>query len=225
MEEIKSKKEYNDKFVMRESANSFEEKKLRLEQVLDIRKYEIDLYWKRATYFWTFIAATLTGYGLTQIAKESVSINKFQFIIVCLGLIFSFAWYLVNRASKYWQENWEKHLDMLEDEIIGPLYKTTIHPSTYSRSFSLTGALSHSVSRINILLSFFVFLIWIATLIELFVSKKISISLCAPDPFYTFIGVITIAAFIFLIRQKSQYENTKVHFLLRKIRVDDNDDK
>lgn len=32
---------------------------------LDIRKFEIDLYWKRATYFWAFIAAAFAGYALT----------------------------------------------------------------------------------------------------------------------------------------------------------------
>jgi len=41
----------------------------RLEKILDIRKFEIDLYWKRATYFWAFIAASLTGYGLTMVYK------------------------------------------------------------------------------------------------------------------------------------------------------------
>lgn len=37
-----------------------------LEQAHDIRKFEIDLYWKRAAYFWTFIAATFAGYFLLQ---------------------------------------------------------------------------------------------------------------------------------------------------------------
>ena len=31
---------------------------------LDIRKFEIDLYWKRAAYFWTFIAAAFGAYFL-----------------------------------------------------------------------------------------------------------------------------------------------------------------
>jgi len=29
---------------------------------LEIRQFEIELYWKRATYFWTIIAATFAGY-------------------------------------------------------------------------------------------------------------------------------------------------------------------
>ena len=42
-----------------------------LEHALDIRKFEIDLYWKRATYFWTFIGATFAGF----IAVQASSIN------------------------------------------------------------------------------------------------------------------------------------------------------
>jgi hypothetical protein len=36
---------------------------------LDIRKFEIELYWKRATYFWTFIGATFAAYGAVQVAS------------------------------------------------------------------------------------------------------------------------------------------------------------
>ena len=42
---------------------AFEDKEEKaLEHALDIRKFEIELYWKRATYFWTFIGATLAGF-------------------------------------------------------------------------------------------------------------------------------------------------------------------
>ncbi len=33
-----------------------------LELALEIRKFEIELYWKRATYFWAFITIALAGY-------------------------------------------------------------------------------------------------------------------------------------------------------------------
>lgn len=39
-----------------------------LATALDIRKYEIDLYWRRAAYFWTFIAAAFVAFG-TLIGK------------------------------------------------------------------------------------------------------------------------------------------------------------
>ena len=96
-----------------------------LERALDIRKFEIDLYWKRATYFWTFIAATLAGFVVVQASaasnKEAMSV-----LLACLGIVFSVGWVCVNRGSKFWQENWESHVDMLEDEIGPPLYKVVI---------------------------------------------------------------------------------------------------
>ena len=53
--ELKNRKEYLDAFSGRD-------KDKLTEKILDIRKYEIELYWKRAAYFWTFIGATFGGY-------------------------------------------------------------------------------------------------------------------------------------------------------------------
>ena len=105
-----------------ESEFSGEKAKKALDQVLDIRKFEIELYWKRATYFWTFIAAALAGFIAVQ-ASSATNKHDLSVIISCLGIVFSVGWLCVNRGSKHWQENWENHLDMLEDEELGPLYK------------------------------------------------------------------------------------------------------
>jgi hypothetical protein len=89
---------------------------------LDIRKFEIELYWKRATYFWAFIAAAFAGYALTY--KSATEHEPWlSLLFSALGLVFAFAWYLVNRGSKFWQNNWERHVDLLEDMTMGPLYK------------------------------------------------------------------------------------------------------
>jgi hypothetical protein len=53
------------------------------------------------------------------------------YVVTCLGFLFSLAWYFVNRGSGAWQRNWESHVDLLEDEIMGPLYKTTLNRHTY----------------------------------------------------------------------------------------------
>ncbi|MDP3063542.1 MAG: hypothetical protein Q8O40_10115 [Chloroflexota bacterium] len=34
-----------------------------LEYALDVRKFEIGLYWSRATYFWTLITAAFAGHA------------------------------------------------------------------------------------------------------------------------------------------------------------------
>jgi hypothetical protein len=132
-------------------------------QVSDIRKFEIELYWKRSGYFWALIAVAFAGYF--AILSSQYIQNKFflSLIVGSIGFVFTFAWHMANRGSKYWQENWENHLDLLEDEITGPLYKTLLErPSLKPLSEKLvTGPLSVSVSKINQWVSIFVLFIWI----------------------------------------------------------------
>ncbi|MGP8172973.1 MAG: hypothetical protein ACLP7O_00330 [Terracidiphilus sp.] len=131
---------------------------------LEIRKFEIELYWKRATYFWAFIATALAGYvaALTTKSTDLQPSERAEALIVssCLGFVFSIAWYFVNRASKFWQENWEKHVDLLEDAVIGPLYKTVLNDNDL-RFWRLWGPYSFSVSKINQILSLFVVMIFL----------------------------------------------------------------
>ncbi len=133
-----------------------------LKVALDVRKFEIELYWKRATYFWAFIAATFVGYTTVLGSKEK---EFLEFILSSLGFILSLAWVLANRGSKQWQENWEHHVDHLEDEFIGPLYKTTLPrrlPTTFIGwvDFLLVGPSKHSVSKINQMISLYVLVVW-----------------------------------------------------------------
>lgn len=151
------------------------------EVAADIRKFEIELYWKRATYFWAFIALVFWGYF--SLATENNSEKWHLLLISGIGIAFSYAWYLVNRASKYWQENWEHHLDLLEDGITGPLYKTRLYRSSldepdtkdpsvcdsqwlkqkhlFLQLIKPTEPLDVSVSKINQVVSFFIFLVWL----------------------------------------------------------------
>jgi hypothetical protein len=138
-------------------------------QALDIRKFEIELYWKRATYFWTFIAATFAGFLAIQ-ASSADNKEDLSVILSCLGIVFSFAWFCVNRGSKYWQENWEKHVDALEDGVTGPLYKVVLSRnqtgSVKDKAVSiLTGPSQLSVSKINQLISLYVSILWCALLV------------------------------------------------------------
>jgi len=139
-----------------------------LHQALDIRKFEIELYWKRATYFWTFIGATLAGFFAVQ-ASPVVNKADLSVILSCLGIVFSFAWFCVNRGSKYWQENWEKHVDVLEDEVIGPLYKMVLSRNASTKKEHklvnlFTGPSALSVSKINQIISLYITVLWVLLL-------------------------------------------------------------
>ncbi len=142
-----------------------------LKQAYEIRKFEIELYWKRATYFWTFIGAAFVGYAAFYNAGNSATTSNpnREFILIlisCVGFVFSVAWHCVNKGSKFWQENWENHVELLEDKVFGPIYKTlTKRPQ---RSSSIRHCIEDffvspkpfSVSKINQLVSTFMALVW-----------------------------------------------------------------
>jgi hypothetical protein len=125
---------------------------------MDVRKFEIELYWKRAAYFWTFIGLTLAAYGGVLTARNDAiappARSNALFAIACIGFVFSVAWYFVNRGSKFWQRNWEYQVDILESQVIGPLYKT-VFAARDDGFAKLTGAYPFSVSNINHILSLF----------------------------------------------------------------------
>lgn len=156
-----NQEEYDKKFDTK--GENSELLKAAFTQVSDIRKFEIDLYWKRATYFWALITVAFAGY-FSILASEHMP-NKFflALIVSCVGFVFTFAWFLSSRGSKYWQENWENHLDLLEDNVTGPLYKTLLERPGYINMAEklVTGPLSVSVSKINQWVSIFVVFSWI----------------------------------------------------------------
>lgn len=73
----------------------------------------------------------------------------------------------VNKGSKYWQENWENHVDLLEDNVIGPLYKTIITRPDKNKDYKcdgfkdvIIGPAPYSVSKINQIVSLYVVILW-----------------------------------------------------------------
>ena len=133
------------------------------EKAHDIRKFEIELYWKRTTYFWAFIAASFAGYFAILTSKSISFQEQYLFLIESIGFVFSLGWFFVNRASKHWQLNWEKVIDSLEDDITGPLMKN--HINNHNSFWSLTLSYRFSLSRINQIISCFITLIWFLLMI------------------------------------------------------------
>lgn len=132
------------------------------ETARDVRKFEIELYWKRAAYFWAFVSVLFIGYYQTIPVEAGKNIIPEKFLINCLillgGYIFSLGWFFVNKGSKFWQENWEAHITMLENELNEPLFGI-IKRNTNS-CIKLTKSYPYSVSKINQILSLIVVLFW-----------------------------------------------------------------
>lgn len=164
-----SSDEYRSAFGVDGTGGDLKTQKAALEHALDIRKFEIQLYWTRATYFWTFIAAALAAYGAIQTIDDDTQRTDLSVFLSCIGFVLSFGWYCANRGSKHWQENWENHVDLLETKIVGPLYKTVLtrpNPKTGWAKFKnfTTGPRPFSVSKINQIISLYISAVWLLLL-------------------------------------------------------------
>jgi len=214
--------DHNSKHYKVRLLKNNDKKTLALSHALDIRKFEIELYWKRATYFWTFIGASFAGY-ITLKSSEAKTDDNLSLLISCLGMLFSLGWLCVNKGSKFWQENWENHVDFLEDSNTGPLYKTVTSSISESNKREkikdfFTGSLPYSVSKVNQIISLYIFIIWLSIFIN--------------DLFKTYyaggFSLLSIAllfmtinfCFIILLLGKTSFKDKKIKVRTRKTEIE-----
>jgi hypothetical protein len=126
----------------------------RFQAALQTRQFEIDLFWKRSVFFWGFIGAAFVGIAALKNEQPTLSL-----LIAGLGTVCSLSWTLVNRGSKYWQEQWESKVEDVEDFVTGPLFKRREPPQ--KEGWWLSGR-QYSVSKLAIAISDYVLLVWIA---------------------------------------------------------------
>ncbi len=130
---------------------------------LDERARELEFYWKRTTYAWTLTGAVFAGYF--ALAKEAARDYSVLGVVACIGVVSSVAWWCLNRGSKYWQENWELQVDLLELEHHGPLHRINPDVAQY-RLWKIHRPYPFSVTKINQLLSLFVVVVWLVLLVD-----------------------------------------------------------
>jgi len=169
-----NQKEYESDFGVDPEKADMAKAERALEHALEMRKFEIGLYWRRAAYFWALIAGAFAGYFV--ILNETMLGDRFLLasILGCIGLFFTWALFLVNRGSKYWQENWESHVEMLEDAVMGPLYKTAFHrpPASDVCEKYVTGPLPMSVSKVHQWVSAFTLCAWVILICHAWIDWK-----------------------------------------------------
>jgi hypothetical protein len=140
-----------------------------LSRAKSTRDFEINLYWTRSAYFWGFQAVFFGSFGLLAQGfvggKDSDSIQQalmlgFMTINAATAAIVSYLWLLMLKGAKFWQDNWERHIDILEDFVDGPLYKTYFVPSNelhHDMHFR-----PPSVTKINEMIARVITILWIA---------------------------------------------------------------
>jgi len=124
----------------------------RLRISVETRALEINLFWQRSLFFWGFTIAAGAGFLETYTKGSGIAL-----VISCFGMVCTFAWSLVNRGSKYWQENWENKAEAAAVDVLGGSLFGNPAP-IHSRR--LLGAKRFSVSHLTTALSDFVFVGW-----------------------------------------------------------------
>ena len=109
--------------------------------------------------------------------------------------MFSFAWYLVNCGSKFWQANWERHVDLLEDITLGPLYKVISVGGTEETFLTSPG--QFSVTKLNQILSVFVTLVWVLLLVKSLLPVATNLP---PDPIKVIVVAFTVTCIVVLYK-------------------------
>lgn len=138
-----------------EGAGKKAARKAALERSHDVRQFEIELYWKRANYFWLLQAAVFAAVGLTWRSEANLP-AYLPVALSSLGVLTAHAGWLATQGSKFWQRNWEHHIDMLEGEFEGDLYKTVCINESGVR---------WSLSGVSETLAMFFWIFWIFVLL------------------------------------------------------------
>lgn len=170
---------------------------------LETRKFEIELYWKRTGYFVLFTSAVFIGYYKTLQSGELI-IGKYQkewllLLLSSLGFLLSLLWYMANRGSKFWQENWEAHIEMLSTHLGIPIFGIIKH-CTYSK-LDLMKEYPFSVSKVNQMVSLIVTASWFllfAFNLECLISKSDWSIFTRGCPCIIFI-IVLLAVFIIVL--------------------------
>lgn len=189
---------------------SSDEKQKIFDLAWDSRKFEIELLWKRAGYFWAFQALALAGFvSIISIDNQSLHYSEIEFYITCIGFTTAFAWHLINKGSKSWQRHWEKIIDVIEDDIIGELYKT----STTLKTFS--------VSKINILISQYFTIFWFFLIVKQIYEKYLFFKDGTFNENILFSIIITLIICINMRfgRGRGRFGNRNIKFYRRKIKT------
>lgn len=175
------------------------------EIALAVRNFEIENYWRRANYFWLILAAIFAGYFAVGMEPDSKEIGLNRLILAFLGVLFSWAWYFANRGSKFWQENWEAHVDLLEPLTHGLLFQTVI--SAPRSWYKILSAYPFSVSKINALVSLTVAVLWsflfAMAACKLLVCEAKWANLCSPYTVGIFLCVVAVPAILWCFTRAS----------------------
>jgi hypothetical protein len=200
-----------------------------------IREFEIELYWKRTAYIWAMQAALIgivmfirTGgettvsidfLQLTSSTKPTAALLAAILLVSTLAFVIACLWYLLIKGAKFWQDNRERHVDLLGEALGQNLYQ--VYPIQRLGNVSPNGEIvaPFSVTKINsyVVCAFIWF--WILNLVwALWELSTISASLGGIHLGLVFLGWIALFGAIALFFCV-QFRHSKAYNGLRMSRL------
>lgn len=177
----------------------------------DIRKFEIELYWKRATYFWLLQAAIFTALGFMWHGQDADSAGLVPLGLTSLGFLTAIASWFAAEGSKFWQENWERHIDILEDN-----QGVLLHKTAWVGRDGIRWSVSGTNGWLNIFFSIFWFGLFMSQLAASAEWGKLAVA-CTPTSKVDWnavkastIALLTMLGFIALWSRGSRLEGKRV---------------
>lgn len=98
-----------------------EMKRFEFEKAFELRKFEIENFWKRGWFFGALLIALTAGYFSLKPETQS----NYYIFLSFIAFFVSLAQCLMNRGSKYWQERWEYFTKEKEKELGIEITNTT----------------------------------------------------------------------------------------------------
>ena len=153
-------------------------------RICQCRDFEISHVWQRAIFLTAFMLGCFTAYGtvLKSLAGNhlptSFSLNFIALVISMVGVIVSLFWILMAKGSKAWYELYESTISAFvrrcsagygktDKFLVGNEWREFIKAAggeeePRNRNYFSTSGGAFSVSRINVAIGIFGFLIWFA---------------------------------------------------------------
>lgn len=166
--------------------------------------FELEQFWKRSLFFWGFIGAAFVAFAASN------SHPSIQAALASFGFVCSVIWTLANRGSKFWFEEWERHLKVAQMDTTGPLYGTPAQDNAkddLKRPFferigrSVWKGRRYSTSKLAIALSDYIAIFWFCILAYEFVSllRGITITALCPPTKQVFAVIFVGLSFVFAV--------------------------
>lgn len=153
-------------------------------------RFEIDNLWKRSSILSVFVGLFFVGYGQLALRmldnlgnEEKLADSAICNALICgiafVAIVFSVIWIMTAKASKGWQEVYQRKIEEYEDNLLKTDWTYKLANNTGGKDFfdcilsTMPGRFS--VSRINTLIGIVLFWIWLSILVvHLFIVRIIA---------------------------------------------------